>query len=167
MNESEVNLIENSLYANPNMVARDRPPPIPDRPLNLDDDYNPNDSGVDTLRSNLNGYSSIADRPKNRLYEEIPQTPTTHKNRDDLEELDPYQLEFDKKVQMFNEKSREPESEVWIKRRDQRNSVPDLYSKIKKAPLAPQEVRNDWNNNKQLLHCKTVRQVIIRGGKTL
>lgn len=144
MNESEMNLIENSLYANPNMAAQahlpsDQPPPLPDRPLNLDDDYNPNDSGVDTLRSVYNGYSSISDRRQNKVYEEIPHTPSTHRGIDQ-DEQDPYQLEFNKKVQMFNEKAREPESEVWIKRRDHRNSVPDLCSKMKKAPLAPQEV---------------------------
>lgn len=153
MNESEVNLIENSLYANPNVAAQrqqlpgETPPPLPDRPDNLEDDYNPaNDSGVDTLRSVYNGYASINDRPaRNRVYEEIHQTPIRNG-----EEPDPYQLAFNKKVQMFNERSKEPENEVWIKRKEKRNSVPDLYSKVKKAPLASQEVNEssiDWTQH--------------------
>ncbi|KAK3754599.1 hypothetical protein QZH41_007461 [Actinostola sp. cb2023] len=154
MNESEVNLIENSLYANPNLAAQrvntpGNPPPLPNRMYNIDDKYNTNDSGVDTLRSMYNGYSTISDQQpaRHRVYEEIhltPATPTRHGSQAE-EEKDPYQLDFMKKVQMFDEKSRcrPPEHEVWVKRRDHRNSVPDLYSKMKKAPLAQQEVNND------------------------
>ncbi|XP_031562663.1 rho GTPase-activating protein 5-like isoform X2 [Actinia tenebrosa] len=157
-NESETNLIENSLYANPNLVSNtgagydEIPPALPDRMYNYDEDYPPDDSGVDTLRSILNGYSTInseainnVNRAENRkstgssrVYEEIPHAnpPASPK--------DPYQYNVRTKIQMFDEKTKHDNTkqDVWVKRTkptDHRNSVPDLYSKVKKAPLAQQE----------------------------
>lgn len=165
-NESEVNLIENSLYANPNLVSgtgagySEIPPPLPDRMDNYDEDYPPNDSGVDTLRSMHNGYSTINSEARNnvirtenrkstgssRLYEEIPNTDPPASPM----EKDPYQYNVRTKIQMFDEKTKHDNTkqDVWVKRTkatDHRNSVPDLYSKVKKAPLAQQEVTTELN----------------------
>ena len=72
MNDSEVNLIENTLYANNNLVqsqksaretpptARETPPPVPKRNYDLSEDFPPvvppvvppADARMDTLRSN-------------------------------------------------------------------------------------------------------------------
>lgn len=164
LNESEENLIENSLFANPNLVSgsgagySEIPPPLPDRKYNYDEDYGPNDSGVDTLRSLHNGYSTINSEARknvnlaenrkstgsNRVYEEIPNTNPPASPM----EKDPYQYNVRTKIQMFDEKTKHDNTmqDVWVKRTkptDHRNSVPDLYSKVKKAPLAQQEVTTE------------------------
>ncbi|XP_048580829.1 rho GTPase-activating protein 5-like isoform X3 [Nematostella vectensis] len=160
MNESEVNLIENSLYANKNLapavlISGDSrghtPPPLPHRMYNLDEDfgYMPNDSGVDTLQSNDPGYSTIPSeldqRYRERVYEEARTQPNgTPKVFSFEDHEDPYALRVRDKIKMFDEKQQQ---EVWVRRtktREHRNSVPDLvYRQNRKAPLAQQEDDED------------------------
>lgn len=159
MNDSEVNLIENSLYANANLLQQqktaretptaavhDTPPPLPKRNYNLSEDFPPADSGTDTLRSNDDeGYNTFKneDRREENHYstvDDISPRPSS------IAVEDPYALRVKEKINFFNNKVAIPTQDVWVKmnarQKDIHTSVPDLNRKGSEveAPLAQQEV---------------------------
>ena len=159
MNDSEVNLIENTLYANANLVQQQKtaretpplgkepPPPIPQRKYDLREDFPPADSGTDTLKSNYDeGYNTFRTED---LKEENPYAAV-----DDLKPRptsisveDPYSLRVKEKISLFNNKMVLPKQDVWVKmsarQQESHSSVPDLNRKGSdiEAPLAQQEVQ--------------------------
>lgn len=159
MNDSEVNLIENTLYANNNLVqsqksARDTPPttceatpPLPKRNYDLSEDFPPADSRTDTLRSvDDEGYNTFKndDRKEENPYAAVadvqPRPPS-------IAVEDPYFLRVKEKIDFFNNKVVMPRQDVWVKmdarQGEVRSSVPDLHTKGSNmgAPLAQQEVK--------------------------
>lgn len=159
MNDSEVNLIENTLYANNNLVqsqksARDTPPttceatpPLPKRNYDLSEDFPPADSRTDTLRSvDDEGYNTFKndDRKEENPYAAVadvqPRPPS-------IAVEDPYFLRVKEKIDFFNNKVVMPRQDVWVKmdarQGEVRSSVPDLHTKGSDvgAPLAQQEVK--------------------------
>ena len=159
MNDSEVNLIENTLYANANLVqqqktaretpplVKEAPPPIPQRKYNLSEDFPPADSGTDTMKSNYDeGYNTFR---TGDLKEENPYAAV-----DDLQPRppsisveDPYSLRVKEKINFFNNKMVLPKQDVWVRmnarQQEAHSSVPDLNRKgsDEEAPLAQQEVQ--------------------------
>ena len=159
MNDSEVNLIENTLYANNNLMqsqksARETPPttreatpPLPKRNYDLREDFPPADSGTDTLRSvDDEGYNTFKnnDRKEENPYAAVadvqPRPPS-------IAVEDPYFLRVKEKIDFFNNKVVMPRQDVWVKmdarQGEVRSSVPDLHRKGSDmgAPLAQQEVK--------------------------
>ena len=160
MNDSEVNLIENTLYANNNLVqsqksARDTPPttreaspPLPKRNYDLSEDFPPADNRTDTLRSvDDEGYNTFKndDRKEENPYAAVadvqPRPPS-------IAVEDPYFMRVKEKINFFNNKVVLPRQDVWVKmdarQGEVRSSVPDLHRKGSDmgAPLAQQEVRS-------------------------
>lgn len=159
MNDSEVNLIENTLYANNNLVqsqksaretpptAREAPPPLPNRNYNLSEDFPPANSRTDTLRSiDDEGYNTFKnnDRKEENPYAAVadvqPRPPS-------ISVGDPYFLRVSEKIDFFNNKVVMPRNDVWVKMNARpeeiHSSVPsDLHRKGSdvEAPLAQQEV---------------------------
>ena len=159
MNDSEVNLIENTLYANNNLVqsqksARETPPttreaspPLPKRNYDLSEDFPAADSRTDTLRSvDDEGYNTFKndDRKEENPYAAVadvqPRPPS-------IAVEDPYFLRVKEKIDFFNNKVVLPRQDVWVKmdarQGEVRSSVPDLHRKGSDmgAPLAQQEVK--------------------------
>lgn len=158
MNDSEVNLIENTLYANANLVqqqksaretppmVQDDPPPIPQRKYNMSEDFPPADSGTDTMRSNCDeGYNTFRtedDKEENpyAAVADLQPRPTS------MPVGDPYSLRVKEKIDFFNNKMVIPNQDVWVKmnarQQEVHSSVPDLNRKSSdiEAPLAQQEV---------------------------
>ena len=127
MNDSEVNLIENTLYANNNLVqaqksARETPPttceatpPLPKRNYDLSEDFPPADSRTDTLRSvDDEGYNTFKndDRKEENPYAAVadlqPRPPS-------IAVEDPYFLRVKEKIDFFNNKVVMPRQDVWVK----------------------------------------------------
>lgn len=160
MNDSEVNLIENTLYANNNLVqsqksaretpptAREAPPPLPKRNYNLSEDFPPANSRTDTLRSiDDEGYNTFKhdDHKEENPYAAVadlqPRPPS-------ISVEDPYFLRVKEKIDFFNNKVVMPRQDVWVKmdarQEEIHSSVPDLHRNRKgsdmEAPLAQQEV---------------------------
>lgn len=158
MNDSEVNLIENTLYANANLVqqqksaretpptAREVPPPIPRRNYNVNEDFPAADSGTDTLRSvDDEGYNTF--RNDNHKEENQYATVADFQPRAaSISVEDPYSLRVKEKINFFNNQLVLPKQDVWVKmnarQQDIHSSVPDLNRKSSgiEAPLAQQEV---------------------------
>ena len=158
MNDSEVNLIENTLYANANLVqqqksaretppmTREAPPPVPRRNYDLSEDFPPADSGTDTLRSiDDEGYNTFRtdDHKEENPYAAVadlqPRQPA-------ISVEDPYSLRVKDKINFFNNKVVLPKQDVWVMQQQDvhHTSVPDLKrtgSDIE-APLAQQEVES-------------------------
>lgn len=159
MNDSEVNLIENTLYANANLVQQQKsaretppaklelPPPIPQRKYNLDEDFPPADSGTDTLRSNCDeGYNTFKNdnRKEENIYAAVADLQPRPRP---VSAEDPYSLRVREKIDLFNNKL-QPRQDVWVKmsvrqetRQDIHSSEPNLNNV--EAPLAQQEDVSD------------------------
>ena len=160
MNDSEVNLIENTLYANANLVQQQKsaretppatlevPPPIPQRKYNLEEDFPPADSGTDTLRSNCDeGYNTFKtdDHKEENHYAvvaDLQPRPTSVSNED------PYVLRVREKINLFNSKML-PKQDIWVKMDARQEKSKEIYSSVPElnkqgadveAPLAQQEV---------------------------
>lgn len=169
MNDSEVNLIENTLYANNNLVqsqksaretpptARETPPPVPKRNYDLSEDFPPvvppvvppADARMDTLRSNDDeGYNTFKNED---LKEENPYAALVEvqPRPSSIAAEDPYYMKVKEKINFFNNKMATPKQDVWVKmnaRQDEKHSsVPDLQRKELDAgaPLAQQEDVSD------------------------
>lgn len=159
MNDSEVNLIENTLYANNNLVqsqksaretppaAREAPPPLPKRNYDLSEDFPPAESRTDTLRSiDDEGYNTFKNED---LKEENPYAALAEvqPRPSSVAVEDPYFMKVKEKITFFNNKMVTPRQDVWVKMNarpeDVHSSVPDLHTKDPnmEAPLAQQEVR--------------------------
>lgn len=159
MNDSEVNLIENTLYANNNLVqsqksaretpppAREASPPLPKRNYDLREEFPPADSRTDTLRSvDDEGYNTFKndDRKEENPYAAVadvqPRPPS-------IAVEDPYFMRVKDKIEFFNNRVVFPRQDVWVRmdaarQGEVRSSVPDLHRKGTDmgAPLAQQEV---------------------------
>ena len=160
MNDSEVNLIENTLYANANLVQKQKsaretppatlevPPPIPQRKYNVEEDFPPADSGTDTLRSNCDeGYNTFRtdDNKEENHYAvvaDLQPMPTS------VSKEDPYALRVREKIQLFNSKML-PKQDIWVKMDARQEKSKEIYSSVPElnkqgsdveAPLAQQEV---------------------------
>ena len=158
MNDSEVNLIENTLYANANLVQQQKsaretpptvfeaPPPIPRRNYNLSEDFPLADSRTDTLRSiDDEGYNTFKndDRKEENPYAAVVDLLPRPSS---ISAEDPFSLRVKEKIDFFNNKVVAPKQDVWVKMNarqpDIHSSVPDLNRKSSnvEAPLAQQEV---------------------------
>ncbi|KAK2568305.1 Rho GTPase-activating protein 5 [Acropora cervicornis] len=163
MNDSEVNLIENTLYANANLVQQQKsaretppatlevPPPIPQRKYNLEEDFPPVDSGTDTLRSNCDeGYNTFRtdDHKEENHYAvvaDLQPRPTS------VSTEDPYVLRVREKINLFNSKML-PKQDIWVKMDARQEKSKEIYSSVPElnkqgadveAPLAQQEDVSD------------------------
>ena len=167
MDDSEVNLIENSLYANKNLSkmshsgeSSEEPPPLPQRNYNLREEFPPA-ADANGLSNHIEdeGYSTIPSNHQrtDRPYESVQQRPV------DNSQQDPSTFNFKDKIKLFEREMKYDllGDDVWVKMNlspseHLRASFPELPRRGAEddlAPLAQQEVHVRCNFSYLSEHC--------------